>query len=319
MTTPKTLIEAVRYYSDIERCNEVMRQIKWPDGTITCPECGSDRIGEIRTRHMLRCKECRKQFSYRVGTIFEDSPLGLDKWFVAVWCVANAKNGISSCELGRALGVTQKTAWFMLHRIRLAMQTKTFQKYRGTCESDETYIGGKAGNMHEHKREKRIQGRGTVDKTIVHGILERGDDRQISRVSASVVARDDGVTLLHQIRQLVKRGAKVFTDAATAYNQLCFTHKHKSVDHGKTYVVGEVHTNGIENFWSLLGRSLKGTYVAVAPFHLFRYVNEQAFRFNFRDLTDQGRFAQLMLQTVGKRITYRNLCGIGDAGFMGIE
>jgi len=173
--------------------------------------------------------------------------------------------------------------------------------------------------MHEHKRAARIKGRGAVGKAIVHGILERGDERQISRVSASVVGSDDGITLLRRIRRTVRRGAKVFTDAATAYAQLCLTHRHKSVDHGKTYVIGEVHTNGIENFWSLFKRSIKGTYVAVAPFHLFRYVNEQAFRFNFRDLSDQGRFAQLMLQVVGKRLTYRKLCGIEDAGFMGIE
>lgn len=161
---PQTLLAAVRYFSDLTICHKYMRKIKWPDGKIVCPFCLSDRIGEVSTRNLLRCKDCRKQISVKANTIFEDSPLGLDKWFVAVWCIANAKNGISSHELGRALGVTQKTAWFMLHRIREAMRTGTFEKLSGTVEADETFIGGEARNMHKHKREKRIKGRGTVGK-----------------------------------------------------------------------------------------------------------------------------------------------------------
>lgn len=158
---PETLLDAVRYYTDPKVCFETMIEVKWPDGKIACPKCGCDAIGVITSRSMLQCKakECRKQFSVKTGTIFEDSPLGLDKWFVAVWCIANAKNGISSMELGRALGVTQKTAWFMLHRIRCAMQTKSFRKLNGEVEGDETFIGGKAENMHKAKREKRIKGR----------------------------------------------------------------------------------------------------------------------------------------------------------------
>ena len=139
---PKTLIEAVLYFSDIDRCNEYMKSIKWPDGKVTCPKCESERVGEIKTRKMLRCKDCRKQFSYKVNTIFEDSPLGLDKWFVAVWVITNAKNGVSSHELARSIGVSQKSAWPMLHRIRAAMKTKTFCTIEGTIESDEAFIGG---------------------------------------------------------------------------------------------------------------------------------------------------------------------------------
>lgn len=173
---PKSLLEAVRYFSDLDRCHEYMVSIKWPEGEITCPKCGGDRIGNIKSRHMLQCKAkgCRKQFSAKVGTIFEDSPLGLDKWFVAVWCIANAKNGISSCELARSLGVTQKTAWFMLHRIRLAMQTKTFQKMSGEVEGDESFVGGKFSNMHKSKRAQKPKGRGAIGKTIVQGLIERG-------------------------------------------------------------------------------------------------------------------------------------------------
>ena len=164
MTEPKTLLEAVRFFSDLNVCHAYMVNLKWPDGKIACPKCGSDKVGNVASRRLLQCKDCRKQFSAKVDTIFEDSPLGLDKWFVAVWCIANAKNGISSMELHRALGVTQKTAWFMLHRIRTAMRAKTFRKLSGEIESDETFIGGKAANMHKSKRERMIQGRGPTGR-----------------------------------------------------------------------------------------------------------------------------------------------------------
>ncbi len=131
----ETLLAAIRYFSDLDACNAYMRQIKWPRGRIICPECGSDNVGEVASRHLLQCRACRKQFSHKVGTIFEDSPLGLDKWFVAVWCIANCRNGISSQELGRAIGVRQKTAWFMLHRIRLAMECDSFDKFDGPAEA----------------------------------------------------------------------------------------------------------------------------------------------------------------------------------------
>ena len=319
MDTPKTLINAVIYYSDEQLCRDVMVKVKWPSGRITCPECGGDRCKPMTSRpKYIRCAECKKQFSYKVGTIFEDSPLSLSIWFVAVWCIANAKNGISSCELARATGVTQKTAWFMLHRIRTAMETGTFQKLSGTCETDETYIGGKAANMHEHKRDRAIKGRGAVGKAIVHGILERGGE-QASRVVANAVSRDDGPTVIGRARRHIRYGATVFSDAAGAYAELCLTHVHKAIDHSREYVLGNVHTNGIENFWCLLKRTIGGTYTAVAPFHLDRYVIEQVFRFNERKRTDAGRFAQVMSQVVGKRLTYRVLTAKDDAGFMGIR
>ncbi len=318
--TPQTLIEAVRYFADLEICHAYMARIRWADGKPVCPECGAkgDRIGSIATRHMLRCKDCRKQFSHKVGTIFEDSPLGLDKWFVAVWTIANCKNGISSHELGRALGVTQKTAWFMLHRIRKAMEVGGFDKLDGPAEADATYVGGKAKNMHKGRREAMIQGRGPVGKAIVHGILQRTDGKQHSYVRADVVSSDDAEQLVPAVRRNVRRGQQVFTDAARSYGELCLTHLHKAVDHSVTYAKGVVHTNGLENFWSLLKRSLGGTYVAVAPFHLRRYVVEQAFRFNARKGNDAGRFNAAMEGTIGKRLTYRTLTQQGDAGFMGI-
>jgi transposase-like protein len=215
--TPKNLIEAVRYFSDVDACNEYMASIKWPDGKIVCPKCGCDRVGKIETRKMLKCKEpkCRKQFSYKVGTIFEDSPLGLDKWFVAVWCITNAKNGISSYELARSLGVTQKSAWHMLHRVRLAMQEGTFKKLKGTCEADESFVGGKAKNMHKAERKRKINGRGAVDKAIVQGVMERG-----GMVIAGVVENAKRRTLQPNVREVVEPGATIYTDALRSYQGL---------------------------------------------------------------------------------------------------
>jgi len=314
--TPKTLMEAVRYFSDAKVCFEQMLKAKWPDGKIACPKCGCDRVGVITSRSMLQCKsvECRKQFSVKVGTIFEDSPLGLDKWFVAVWCIANAKNGISSYEVARALGVTQKTAWFMMHRVRMAMKTRSFKKLAGEVEVDETFIGGKARNMHKGQREKKIRGRGSVGKAIVQGLLERGGE-----IRTKCIANTDDWTLTQNVRDNVESWSKVYTDALPSYYGLSLGYFHKWVDHLTKYVNGRVHTNGLENFWSLLKRSLKGTYVSVAPFHLSRYLDEQTFRYNQRKTDDAGRFSSVLAATPGKRLTWRVLTAQNDAGFMGIK
>jgi transposase-like protein len=302
--TPKSLLAAVRYFSDPKVCFETMLSAKYPDGKVTCPKCNGDKVGVVRSRSLLQCKAvgCRKQFSVKVGTIFEDSPLGLDKWFVAVWCIANAKNGISSCELARSLEVTQKTAWFMLHRVRLAMKTGTFRKLSGEVEVDETFVGGKAKNMHKRKRAATITGRGPVGKAIVQGLLERGGE-----VRAMVVANTDDNTLQTTVRRNVEFNSHVYTDAAPAYGGLCLNYFHAAVDHVNKYVVGKVHTNGLENFWSPLKRGLKGTYISVEPFHLFRYLDEQVFRFNARKTKDVARFVDVVRQIVGKRLTYDKL------------
>jgi transposase-like protein len=320
---PETLMEAVRYFADLDVSHAYLRKIKWPNGPV-CPACGAkgQRIGEVASRRLLRCKDCRKQIYAKQGTIFEDSPIDLDKWFVAVWCIANMKNGISSHELARALGVTQKTAWFMLHRVRKAMECEDFKsdddKFQGPTEADATYVGGAAKNMHKHIREKKITGRGGVNKAIVHGVLQRGDGTQISQVRATVVGTDDEQRLVPEVRRNVRYGARVYTDEAPAYNALALTHLHDAIDHSVKYVVDQVHTNGMENFWSLLKRGIDGTYIGVAPFHLIRYVAEQVFRFNERNRKDWGRFHAVMRRIVGKRLTYRVLCGIDDAGFMGL-
>lgn len=311
---PSSLLAAVRYFSDLAVCNRYMRTIKWPGGEPCCCKCGSVNVYELSTRPLLKCRDCKKQFSYKVGTIFEDSPLGLDKWFVAVWAIANCKNGISSHELGRALGVTQKTAWFMLHRVREAMRTGTFRKLAGTIESDETFVGGKADNMHKHVREKKIRGRGAVGKTIVHGLLERGGE-----VRAKVVESTERTELQPQVLINVEKGAALYTDAHGGYNGLDAAYVHEVVDHAREYVRGIVHTNGMENFWSLLKRSIKGTYVQVAPFHLQRYVDEQAHRYNHRKTDDEARFHDVMQTVIGRRLTWRLLTAQDGAGFMGIQ
>ncbi len=319
--TPDTLIEAVRYFSDLEICNDYMRKIKWPDGKPVCPHCGAvgDRLRELATRPIIRCKDCRKDISYKVGTIFEGSPLGLDKWFVAVWSIANCKNGIASHELGRALGVTQKTAWFMLHRIRKAMEIDDAGKFDGPAEADTTYVGGRAANMHKGKRAKVVKGRGSAHMTPVHGILQRADADRASRMRCTVLVQQDAETLIAEIKRHVQSESTIYTDAAPAYDGLIDSYTHDAIDHSIEYVRDAVHTNGCENFWSLLKRGIKGTYVAIAPFHLFRYVAEQVFRFNNRKETDGWRFASLMGRVTGKRLTYRVLCGFEGAGFMGLE
>ncbi len=312
--TPQNLLAAVRYFADLKVCNEYMRGIKWPGGVPCCCKCGSTNVYELSTRPILKCRDCKKQQSYKVGTIFEDSPLGLDKWFVAVWCIANAKNGISSHELGRALGVTQKSAWFMLHRVREAMRTGKFRKLAGEVESDETFIGGEARNMHAWKREKKIRGRGSVGKRIVHGLLERGGE-----VRAQVVDSTEANDLQAVIRSNVARGSHVYTDAHGSYRGLEDAYVHQFVDHTLEYVRDRVHTNGLENFWSLFKRALKGTYTHCAPFHLQRYVDEEAFRYNDRKHDDAERFGIVMGRVAGRRLTWRRLCMVDGCGFMGLQ
>jgi transposase-like protein len=306
---PQTLMDAVTHFADPDRCHEYMRSIKWPDGQITCPECGGLEIGEIKSRRMFQCKAkgCRKQFSVKVGTIFEDSPLPLQKWFVAVWSITNAKNGISSCELARAIGVTQKSAWFMLHRVRLAMKTGTFQRIKGEIEADETFIGGLSKNMHKNRRARTITGTGGSGKTAVMGILQRISEEAPSRATAKVVQNVRGETLQPEIRKTVEPGSTLYTDAWPSYRGLSDKYTHEVIDHAVEYVRDNVHTNGIENFWSLLKRTLRGTYVHVDPEHLDRYLDEQALRFNERKKTDGQRFVEVMCHVPGRRLMYKRL------------
>ena len=303
--SPKTLLEAVRHFSDLDVCHAYMVKIKWPDGQVGCPECGCTEVGEIKSRRMFQCKtkSCRKQFSVKVGTIFEDSALGLDKWIVAVWCIVNAKNGISSCELARAVGVTQKSAWHMLHRIRLAMQTKSFRRITGEIESDESVIGGKLSNMSGHRKSKAKKRYGRFGrKTMVHGLLERTGE-----IRAKVVPDSQRGTIEPIVRANVEKGSALYSDIGSAYFCGYYGYLHRMVNHSLRYVEGRVHTNGMENFWSLLKRCLHGTYIAVEPQHLQRYLDEQCRRFNMRKGTDASRFHAVMQDVVGRRLCYNDL------------
>lgn len=302
---PTTLLEAVRYFTDLDVCTEFVAKLRWPNGLV-CPRCGCVEYSYLTTRRIWKCKGCKKQYSVKLGTIFEDSALGLDKWLPAIWLIANSKNGISSHELARSLGTTQKSAWFMLHRIRLAMQTGSFDKLDGEVEVDETYIGGKARNMHaiDRKRREMGPGRSSKNKTAVLGMVERGGN-----VRAEVITSVSSKAIQPLVRQAVTPGATVYTDAWKSYTGLGDEYAHEVIDHAERYVDGRVHTNGIENFWSLLKRGLHGTYVSVEPFHLFRYLDERVFTFNLRDLTDLGRFTAVLGMASDRRLTYAELTG----------
>jgi len=306
--TPKTLLEAVKFYADFEHCKAVMIEARWPNGVVRCPTCGSDHVTYLANARVWKCyeKHTRPKFSLKVGTIFEDSPIPLEKWLPTVWLLTNCKNGISSYELGRALGVTQKTAWFMLHRVRKALQTGTLVKLKGEVEVDETFIGGKARNMHVAQRKRRITGTGGKDKAAVVGFVERG-----GQVQTVVVENRKKQTLQEEVKKRVEAGSALYTDELRSYDGLEGDYAHKVIDHAVKYVDGVVHTNTLENFWSLLKRGIHGTYVSVEPFHLYRYLDEQAFRYNNRstDLGDSGRFALALSQIVGKRLTYDELIG----------
>jgi transposase-like protein len=318
----KTLQQAIQHFTDPENCRKFMVFVRWPDGTPRCPYCGATKLTWMAKANVYRCygDHKKQKFSLKVGTVFEDSPIGLDKWLPALWLLCNCKNGISSYELHRALGVTQKTAWFMLHRIRLAMDSQSFMRIGGPeggpVEIDETFVGGKPKNMHISKRMKaQAEGQHTP-KAIVMGMLERGT----RKVRAKVIPNVRGELLRKEIQDTVEPASTIYTDGHKGYDQLLLSgYLHQTVSHINEYVRGEVHTQGIENFWSLLKRSLNGTYISVEPFHLESYVTEQIFRFNNRatkdnPLTDADRFMLAASQISGKRLTYAELTGkVGGA------
>jgi transposase-like protein len=321
---PKSLQQAIVYFSYPDRCFEFAKKLRWPDGNVTCPRCTAAKNSFVKTRKLWFCYACKRQFTIKVKTIMEDSPITLDKWMAAFWLLANAKNGISSHELGRALKVTQTTAWFMLQRIREVMKKHSFDTSKiggegSALEVDETFVGGKVKNMHRSRRAKFAIEEGYIGastgKTIVHGIL----DRNLRKVRAQVVPNVTRETLQNAILKNVKFGSTVYTDNAVAYdNGMQRRFVHDFVNKTEAYVRGQVHVNGMENFWSLLKRSLRGTYVAVEPFHLSRYVDEQVFRYNHRKdgdrkLNDADRFAAVMSEVLGRRLTYSDLTGKSDS------
>jgi transposase-like protein len=331
----KTLQQAIIHFADRENCRQFMVFLRWPDGVVKCPYCDATKLTWMAKANQYRCygDHPKQKFSLKVGTVFEDSAIGLEKWLPAVWLLANSKNGISSYELHRALGVTQKSAWFMLHRIRAAMHTKTFIKMGGSggpVEIDEAYVGGRPANKHLSVRNANTRpfvedadgkmvpnpkyransGRATK-KTPVFGVI----DRNTRQVRAHVVPSVKREVLMNAILTNVEKGSTIYSDGLQEYKNLKnMDFVHETVNHLNEYVRGEVHTNGIENFWSLLKRGLRGTYIAVEPFHLDRYVDEQVFRYNNRatkdnPLDDSDRFMLAASQIVGKRLTYAELTG----------
>jgi transposase-like protein len=317
MNKPKTLRDAIRYFSDEQVCIDTIAALRWPNGP-ACPKCGCGEHYYLATQKRWKCKKCSKQFSVKVGTIFEDSAIALDKWLIALWMLVNCKNGISSYEVGRGLGITQKSAWFVLHRLRLALQNGSVAKMGGEgkhVEVDETFIGGAARFMHKDVHKRRITETGTKDKIAVLGILERGGE-----VRTAVVGNRRKHALQFQIRAHVKAGSAIYTDALMSYQGLREQDfAHQVIDHAEKYVDGQVHTNGLENFWSLVKRGLKGTYISTEPFHLFRYLDEQVFRYNNRGskenpVHDGDRFQLALSQIAGKRLTFAEVTGkVGQA------
>src|SRR5450759_284667 len=315
METPKTLQQAIRLFSDEQVCIDAVASMRWPDGP-ECPHCQAKEPYYLATQKRWKCRSCRKQFSVKVGTIFEDAPISVQQWLPALWMLVNDKNGISSYELHRALDISQKSAWFVLHRLRLVLKQNPGFQFGGPVEVDETFVGGRIANMHKSKKARMAEIKGQqlkgdhMNKTIVMGLL----DRVLRQVRAKVVPNVRRDTLQNEILREVKLGSTVYADEWIGYNALRQQFVHDVVNHVEGYVEGQVHTNGIENFWALLKRTLKGTYVAVEPFHLERYVDEQIFRFNNRatkenPLTDSDRFVAALAQVAGKRLTFAELTG----------
>jgi transposase-like protein len=317
----KTLQQAIQYFDDEQVCVDAVAAMRWPDGKPLCPSCGKQDHYYLAKQKRWKCKECWKQFSVKQGSIFEDSPIPLNKWLLAMWMLANCKNGVSSYEIHRAIGVSQKSAWFMLQRIRLAMRPVLPNKLGGEgseVETDETVIGGKLKNMHRNRRAEFFGSGGALrNKAIVMGTL----DRTARQVRAEVVPYARQENMHAMVKKNVKFGSTVYTDNHVGYGGLRDRYTHEVINHMEKYVEGRVHTNGIENFWSLLKRGLHGTYIAVEPFHLHRYVDEQVFRYNHRKhgddkLNDGDRFRLLLSQIAGKRLTWAETIGkVGETAF----
>ena len=310
MKYPTTLVEAVKYFADEQTCIDEVAAMRWPDGRVFCVACGEiDNCLWLENQKRWKCRGCKKQFSVKAGTIFHDSPLGLDKWMVAMWMLANCRNGVSSYEIARTIGITQKSAWHMMHRIRKAMTDTTSDKLggNGPVEIDETFVGGKVKNMHKSRRVKGLNYSAGNGKAIVLGMLERG-----GKVRAGVIQDRKVITMKPPVRSNIEDGAHIITDEHTSYPFIAAETNmvHEIINHIEGYVREHVHTNGIENFWSCLKRGLNGTYISVEPFHLDRYVDEQVFRFNLRHKhTDAARFKAVLKDIVGRRLTYAELTG----------
>jgi transposase-like protein len=307
METPASLLEAIEFFSDPARAHEYATKMRWPNG-VACPRmgCGSAAVRYIKTRRTWFCKECKRQFTAKVGTVFEDSPIPFTKWMPAIWLLTANRNGISSYELARGLKVSQKTAWFMLHRIRLILRNTDTTPFSGKVEADETFVGAKARHLRRthHKAISGLKSGPVGNKTPILGIMERG-----GRMRGWVMSDIKKKTLLPKVYETVAHGSRMFTDSAMHYVDLKESYIHETVNHAFEYVRGEAHTNNMEAFWAVLKRTLGGTYIAPRPWHLERYLDEQIFRFNTRKESDGKRFAKAVKAADGKRLTYKTLTG----------
>ncbi len=303
---PQTLVDAVRFFADPQHCHDYLMDLKWPGGDLCCIECGSTNVGQIKSRRLFQCREkgCRRQFSLKTNTIFQDSPLGLDKWLVAVWMIANCRNGVSSCEIARTLGIKQQSAWHVLHRVREAMKPRFNRRLQGAVETDETWVGGLVKHMHKDKARSVMARSGYKGKALVQLFLERGGE-----VRGQVIPKLTKRHVQPGIHENVEAGSKLYTDSGSMYKGLDAHYDREWVNHMFEYARGSVHINSCENFFCLLRRGLKGTYVAVRPDHLEAYVDEQAFRYSWRKESDWTRFDRLMHRVLGERLPYSQLTG----------
>ena len=311
--TPDTLLGAINYFADVDVATMFVANLRWPEG-VTCPHCSGKNCPYVQSRRIWQCKDCRKQFSVKVGSIFEDSPIPLSKWLPAMWLLVNCKNGVSSYEIARDIGVTQKSAWFMLHRLRMAIHAQSFDKFGGEVEVDETFIGGQARNMHQGKRDRVMKGKvaGRSHMTAVVGAIKRTSDGGPSQAAVRVIKNTRRSSVMPFVREHVSAEAAIlYTDSLRSYEQHPVEPEfaHQVVDHAVSYVQGDIHTNAAENFWALMKRMLKGTYISVEPFHLFRYLDEQVYRFNNRKKSDAARFVEACAKVFGKRLTFDSLTG----------
>ena len=296
MKYPETLLEAVRYFSNPDVCIEHTAAMRWPKG-VYCPTCGRVDVSYLKTQKRWQCKSAHanRQFSVKVGTIFEDSAIGLDKWLPAIWMIVNAKNGVSSYEIARSLGVTQKTAWYMAQRIHAAMKHNSFDKLNDPTEADETYIGGKSTES---------KGRFT-NKMAVIGVVEK--KKNIGQIRAFATKHADATNTIPFLKDNLKVNAVLHTDESHIYHRAKWTFLHESVNHSQgEYARGSVSTTTIDGFWNLMKRSMKGTYTHVSGNHLSRYVDEHTYRYNTRMLNDSQRFSQ-WFANCNRRLIYKTL------------